>query len=326
MTLHLPIARPQRFDARARAALGHELRAAAVDTLQVNLGKRCNQACRHCHVDAGPARTESMSEAHARRCVELVARDGIDVLDLTGGAPELHPMFRWMVTAARGHGARVLVRHNLTVVHEPGCDDLPDFFAAHRAALFCSLPHYTADATDRQRGAGVFERSVDALRRLNAAGYGLGDPARPLTLVHNPVGAFLPGDARDLEDDFRRALLERHDVRFDRLVSITNMPVLRFRDWLARAGQLARYERALEDAFNPATLPALMCRATVSVAWDGRLYDCDFNQMLELPLRDAAGHLDDFDLDALVARRVATADHCFGCTAGSGSSCGGALT
>jgi radical SAM/Cys-rich protein len=329
MTVHLPLApaaETQRFRERARHALGGELRARGVEVLQVNVGKVCNQACKHCHVDAGPARTESMSEATAALVLALVARHRFPVLDITGGAPELNPSFRALVEGGVASGSRVFVRHNLTVTFEPGQDDLPDFFAARGVELFSSLPHYTAEGTDRQRGGGVFAESIASLQRLNAVGYGQGDPRLPLTLVHNPVGAFLPGDPGDLEADFRRELAERHGVRFDRLVSIANMPIRRYREWLERTGQHARYQRTLEDAFNPATVSSLMCRTTVSVSWDGRLYDCDFNQMVDLAVLDADPTLAAFDLDALAERRIATAAHCFGCTAGSGSSCGGALT
>jgi radical SAM/Cys-rich protein len=329
MPLHLPLAPPadpHRFRERARHALGADLRATGVEVLQVNVGKVCNQACKHCHVDAGPARTESMSEATAARVLALVARHRFPVVDITGGAPELNPSFRALVEGGKASGSRVFVRHNLTVTFEEGHGDLPEFFAARGVELFSSLPHYTAEGTDRQRGGGVFERSIESLRRLNAAGYGVGDPALPLTLVHNPVGAFLPGDARELEDDFRRALGERHGVRFDRLIAIANMPIRRYRDWLERTGQHARYQRTLEEAFSPATVSSLMCRTTVSVSWDGRLFDCDFNQMLDLAVIDADAALERFDRDALARRRIATASHCFGCTAGSGSSCGGSLT
>lgn len=329
MTVRLPLvsdSADDRFRARARVALGGELLARGVEVLQVNLGKVCNQACKHCHVDAGPMRVETMSDATASRVLTLIAQHRFPVVDLTGGAPELNSSFRGLVQGARAAGSRVLVRHNLTVMFEAGQGDLPDFFADQGVELYCSLPHYTEAGTDRQRGGGVFAESVAGLRRLNAVGFGVGDPVRPLTLVHNPVGAFLPGDPRDLEDDFRRALGERHGVRFDRLVSLANMPIRRFREWLERTGQRGRYQRALEEAFNPATVPSLMCRSTVSVSWDGRLFDCDFNQMLDLAVLDADPTLAGFDRVALAARRVATGDHCFGCTAGAGSSCGGALT
>ncbi len=327
--LHLPLAQAitddSRFAARVRDRSGGPLRAVAVDTLQVNVGKRCNQACRHCHVDAGPARTEEMSRETAEKVIAALARNEIPTLDITGGAPELNASFRWMVTEARALGARVMVRHNLTVQFEPGQEDLPTFFDAHAVEVVSSLPHYTQQATDRQRGGGVFDKSIAALRNLNAVGYGTGRPDRPLNLVYNPVGAFLPGSQEDLERDYKRELSERHGVTFDGLFTITNMPIARFRDWLAKTGQLDEYQAKLEAQFNPATVPALMCRTLVSVSWDGLLYDCDFNQMCGLPLKGDALTIDDFDAVALARREVATADHCFGCTAGAGSSCGGAL-
>ena len=317
--------RALRFDARAAEALGTSLRADGVGTLQVNLGKRCNQACRHCHVDAGPARTESMSDAAVERVMAILTEHRIPVLDLTGGAPELHPRFRELVRHGRALGLTVIVRHNLTVMFEPEQGDLPEFFAAQGVALFSSLPHYTEDGNDRQRGGGVFEASVRALRRLNAVGYGTGRPDLPLTLVHNPLGAFLPGPQRDLERDFRDSLGRHHGVTFDRLVTLANMPIARFAAWLEKSAQLDVYLDRLEQRFNPATVPALMCRGMVSVSWDGRLYDCDFNQMLDLPVRGRDSSLEGFSPDALRGRAVVTGAHCFGCTAGSGSSCGGAL-
>jgi radical SAM/Cys-rich protein len=216
-----------------------------------------------------------------------------------------------------------MVRHNLTVQHEPGQDDLPEFFAAHRCEVVCSLPHYTAEATDRQRGRGVYEGSVLALKRLNAVGYGRGN-GLVLNLVANPVGAFLPPRQEDLERDTREHLSRTHGITFDHLFTITNMPIARFERWLRQAGIYDDYLGRLEGAFNPATIPGLMCRSLVSVSWDGVLYDCDFNQMLELPLA-APSTIHGFDLDALTERRIATGDHCFGCTAGAGSSCGGSL-
>jgi radical SAM/Cys-rich protein len=266
-----------------------------------------------------------MSADVAARCAALMQAHAFAVVDLTGGAPELCPEFRGLVRAARASGARVIVRHNLTVMFEPGQDDLPEFFAAHDVEVVSSLPHYLAATTDRQRGQGVFERSLAAIRRLNAVGYGAGRAGRVLTLVYNPAGAFLPGPQADLAADFHRELAARHGVRFDALVALTNMPVRRFREWLERTGQLDEYVDRLEAAFNPATLAGLMCRSMVSVSYDGRLYDCDFNQMLDLRVLDAPDALAEFDPVALARRRIATADHCLGCTAGAGSSCGGAL-
>jgi radical SAM/Cys-rich protein len=316
---------PSRF---ARRLPGRDgvLRAAVPTTLQVNVGKRCNQACHHCHVDASPARTEVMPDDVVEACLDVLARTPeLDTLDITGGAPELHPRFREM--AGRGHalGRKVMVRHNLTIQFEPGFADLPRFFAEHRVEVVCSLPHYTEEATDRQRGRGVFARSIEGLRALNAVGYGR-EPGLVLNLVSNPVGAFLPPAQADLERDTRDWLLAHHGVVFDSLFTITNMPISRFAAWLQRAGNYDAYMARLEAAFNPSTVPGLMCRSLVSVGYDGRLYDCDFNQMLELGLEEGQPPtIFDFDRDRLSGRPVRTGEHCFGCTAGAGSSCGGAL-
>jgi radical SAM/Cys-rich protein len=310
----------------ARRLGGGELRAFRVTTLQVNVGKKCNQACRHCHVDASPLRTEVMPDPVFEACLGVLDRyPNLETLDITGGAPELHPRFREMVERARALGRKVMIRHNLTVQREPGQAELPAFFAEHGCEVVSSLPHYLQDATDRQRGRGVYEASIAALQRLNAAGYGRGD-GLVLTLVSNPVGAFLPPRQEDLERDMRAYLAEHHGVLFDRLFTITNMPIARFADWLDRAGIRGEYMDRLEHAYNPATLAGLMCRNLISVSWDGRLYDCDFNQMLELGLSDECpSTIFGLELERLVERRIRTADHCLGCTAGSGSSCGGAI-
>ena len=314
-----------RFGERLAQARG-ALRAGALATLQVNLGKRCNQACRHCHVDASPARTETMSDDVLEACVRALERWAqLTTVDVTGGAPEIHPRFRELVERARALDRHVMVRHNLTVQLEPGQADLPAFFARNRAEVVCSLPHYTEDATDRQRGRGVFGKSVTALRALNEVGYGRGN-GLVLTLVSNPVGAFLPPRQADLERDTRERLRDAHGVVFDRLFTITNMPIARFAEWLRRTGGYEPYMARLEAAFNPATLDGLMCRSLVSVGYDGRLYDCDFNQMLELDLEAGQPRtIHGFDLQRLEGRRVHTGEHCFGCTAGTGSSCGGSV-
>jgi radical SAM/Cys-rich protein len=297
-----------------------------VTTLQINIGRKCNQACRHCHVDASPQRTEMMSDEIVEACLDVLARGTeIATLDITGGAPELHPRFREMVGRARALGRVAMVRHNLTVQFEPGQSDLPAFFAAHQAEVVCSLPHYVAEITDRQRGRGVFDKSIDALRALNAAGYGQGGPL-VLTLVANPVGAFLPPRQEDLARDARDHLLRTHGVRFDRLFTITNMPIARFADWLRRADLYDTYMDRLTAAFNPATVDGLMCRHLVSVGYDGRLFDCDFNQMLEMEIHPGLPRtVRALDVRALAGRAIATGAHCFGCTAGAGSSCGGSL-
>jgi radical SAM/Cys-rich protein len=310
------------------------LRAAGIRVLQVNVGKLCNQTCHHCHVDAGPDRRESMSRETADACLDVLARHDIPTLDITGGAPEMNPHFRHLVERARQLGRQVIDRCNLTILLAPGFDDLPAFLAEHDVEVVASLPCYLAENTDRQRGDGVFAKSIEALRRLNALGYGGGDEAsgnrRLLTLVYNPVGPGLPPDQAELEAAYRQQLGERYGVAFDRLYTITNMPISRFLDDLLRSGEYEAYMQKLVAAFNPAAVDGLMCRTTLSVDWRGRLYDCDFNQMLELPLagtHDAAlsATIEACDWDALAARRINTAAHCYGCTAGAGSSCQGEI-
>ncbi|HVB79478.1 MAG TPA: arsenosugar biosynthesis radical SAM (seleno)protein ArsS [Candidatus Binataceae bacterium] len=316
------------FDrALSRRGLGPLTRARA-STLQVNVGKLCNQACHHCHVDAGPARVERMERATAVRVLELLARSpGVRTLDLTGGAPELNRNFRMLVEGGRRAGRAVMVRCNLTVMFEPGMERLGEFYRDNGVVLVCSLPCYSAANVERQRGRGVFEKSIAALRKLNALGYGAG--ALELSLVYNPVGPALPPPQAALEADYRREL-GAHDVRFNRLLTIANMPIARFAHQLHQWDKYADYMGLLVNHFNPGTVAGLMCRALVSVGWDGRLYDCDFNQMLEMSMgavgeRAALTVWDIDDLDALTGAPIATGAHCFGCTAGAGSSCGGAL-
>jgi radical SAM/Cys-rich protein len=322
-------------DATARAPIGFDeklakhglhLRAATVQTLQVNVGKLCNQACKHCHVDASPKRTEIMTRETVEQVLATLRKFRIPTLDLTGGAPELNPSFRYLVSEAKAAGAHVIGRHNLTVMFEPGQADLPEFFRAHQVEVISSLPYFLEQQTDAQRGNGVFTKSIEALRRLNAAGYGIDGSGLLLNLVYNPVGAFLPPPQASIESDFKRELQARYGLVFNHLFTITNMPIKRFLDYLRRSGNEERYLRKLIEAFNPATVEGLMCRTLVSVDWMGRLYDCDFNQMLELSVADELPqHIGDFDPVAFAERRIVTGAHCFGCTAGAGSSCGGAV-
>jgi radical SAM/Cys-rich protein len=308
------------------AKQGLQLRAATVQTLQVNVGKLCNQACKHCHVDASPKRTEIMPRETAEQVLAALRKFGIATLDLTGGAPELNPNFRYLVTEAKAAGAHVMVRHNLTVMFEPGQADLPEFFRAQQVEVVSSLPYFLEQQTDAQRGNGVFAKSIEAVRRLNAVGYGVAGTGLLLNLVYNPVGAFLPPPQASIEADFKRELQMRYGLVFNSLYTITNMPIKRFLDYLRRSGNEERYMRKLVEAFNPATMEGLMCRTLVSVDWTGRLYDCDFNQMLELGVVDELPqHIADFNPAAFAARRIVTGAHCFGCTAGAGSSCGGAV-
>lgn len=315
-------ASPVRFDEKLNGA---DFRSEKIETLQVNVGKLCNQACKHCHVDASPTRTEIMQRATIDECLRVLREFQIKTLDITGGAPELIPDFRYFVTEARKAGANVMIRHNLTVMFERSQEDLPEFFAANEAEVVCSLPYFLAAQTDAQRGGGVFEKSVEALRRLNAVGYGRDEKLR-INLVYNPTGAFLPPEQTAIEADFRRELAARYDVSFNNLYTITNMPIARFLDWLRRSRNEESYMTKLVNAFNPATVSGLMCRHLISVDWQGNLYDCDFNQMLELPLaEEMPPTIFDFSLEKLQNRKISTANHCFGCTAGAGSSCGGTV-
>ena len=296
-----------------------------IEVLQVNVGKLCNQTCAHCHVDAGPDRRESMTGETARQVIELLARHDIPTLDITGGAPELNPQFRFLVDEAAKLGRRVIDRCNLTVLMLPAQDGLVEYLAERRVVVTASLPSFRQAGTDAQRGDGVFAKSIVALRRLNEAGYGQGT-GLVLDLIHNPVGAFLPGSQASLERDYRRELSTRYGIVFDHLHAITNMPISRFLEFLERSGNTERYMDLLVRSFNPRAAGGVMCRTHLSVGWDGALYDCDFNQMLELPVdhgapATVAGLLASGEL----SRRIRTGLHCFGCTAGAGSSCGGAL-
>jgi radical SAM/Cys-rich protein len=304
------------------------LRRGRLDTLQVNLGYRCNQSCSHCHVGAGPSRTEMMgADTMALVPAVLRARD-ITCLDLTGGAPELHPGFRDLVRQARGLGVAVIDRCNLTILSEPGQEGLAAFLAQQGVKVVASLPCYSAGNVDRQRGEGVFERSLAGLRQLNGLGYGEPDSGLELDLVYNPQGPQLPPPQAALEADYRRELADSFGLRFNRLFTITNMPIQRFAAGLQQQGQLESYRALLRQHHNPANLDQVMCRSTVSVDWQGHLYDCDFNQMLDLPAGPASprAHLRQLLEQPLEGEPIAVADHCFGCTAGSGSSCGGALS
>jgi radical SAM/Cys-rich protein len=293
-------------------------------TLQVNLGYRCNQQCQHCHVNAGPKRRESMDDANIERIPAVLAARDLTRLDLTGGAPELHPRFRWLVSAARDLGVQVIDRCNLTILSELGQADLAEFLATQRVEVVASLPCYLEDNVDAQRGKGVYQRSIDGLRQLNGLGYGQQDSGLVLNLVYNPGGASLPPEQTGLEAAYKRELLERHGIVFNRLFTLTNMPILRFGSSLLSTGQFGDYMRLLKDSFSQVNLEQVMCRELISVDWQGRLYDCDFNQMLGLGLSHPA-HLADLLGTDPAGQPVRVADHCYGCTAGQGSSCGGAL-
>lgn len=326
------------FDAAvAGAGFPDGLRPGRLGILQLHVGKRCNLRCHHCHVDAGPHRTEKMSKATLEDVVALVdrlqARNDdhvrLHTVDLTGGAPELHPEFRWIVSEFRGRGLHVIDRCNLALLLLAAFADLPEFLAHNGVEVVASLPHWRAPNTDAQRGDGAFEKSIAGLKRLNDAGYGKGDPARRLTLMHNPAGAFLSSGRAAMEREWKAGLARTQGVSFDGLLMLNNMPIARFLDSLTARGDAERYRTMLAAQFNPAAVPGLMCRDTWNVGCDGTLYDCDFNGVLGVPMRRTDGStvtVADADADDLAGRRIGTGAHCFGCTAGAGSGCGGATT
>jgi radical SAM/Cys-rich protein len=301
---------------------------APVTTLQVNIGLRCNLACHHCHVESGPKRTEQLDRRGIERILALLELNpAIETLDITGGAPELHPDFRFLVSGARALGRRVIDRCNLTILFEPGQESTAAFLAEERVDIVASLPCYSMENVEKQRGRGVFDGSILALQQLNALGYGKGNTGLVLDLVYNPVGAFLPASQASLETDYRAELGTHFGIIFDRLLTITNMPIKRFAHELRRDGTFESYMDLLVENFSAANLPDLMCRSLISVAHDGTIYDCDFNQALDIPPPGKRKTIFDVDdLRSLEMDRIATARHCFGCTSGAGSSCGGALS
>ncbi len=304
--------------------VGNPLNAVAVDTLQVNLGYRCNLACRHCHVEAGPERSEMMTGQVMEQCLRVIEASGIRMVDITGGSPEMHPQFGGFLEECGTLAERVLVRTNgLILLEEPYARFL-DLYARNRVEVVVSLPHVDPEVTNRQRGEGVFPKVIEVITRLNAKGYGLDGAGLVLDLVHNPVGAYLPGSQAGLESRYREVLRERYGVVFNRLFSITNMPIGRYLDYLRETDNYDDYMKALVKAFNPSNLDHLMCKSTLSVGWDGRLYDCDFNQMLHLTVNHGApDNIAAFDVAGLAGREIVVGDHCYGCTAGPGSSCQG---
>jgi len=324
---NLPLARGD-FDAALTACGWREFRPAPLEILQINVGRLCNMTCRHCHVDAGPDRVaENMDRETVDLCLTALDKTTAHTVDITGGAPELNPHFRYLVDQCVARGKHVIDRCNLTILLVPRFADLPVWFAERGVEVVCSLPHCRKRNTDSQRGDGTFEKSIEALRRLNAAGYGHGDPGRRLTVMVNPVGAFLAAPQAALEREWKAELARNHGITFDRLITLNNMPISRFLEWLIETGNLQEYMERLTNLFNPATVAGLMCRNTLSVSWDGTLHDCDFNQMLDIPVARPDGgpvHIRDFDPAILQTRRIQTRPHCFGCTAGAGSSCGGA--
>ena len=298
-----------------------------LEVFQINIGKLCNQVCAHCHVDAGPDRKEeNMTRQTLEKCLQIIKQYNIPKVDITGGAPEMNPNFRWFVQECSEYGVHVMDRCNLTIIeaHDKYAD-LPQFFAANKVQVISSLPYFNKTRTDSQRGDGVFDQSIKALKKLNAVGYGMEGSELILDLVYNPSGAFLPGDQASLEGEFKRQMKRKYDISFNSLYAITNLPISRFLDYLLESGNYESYMTELVEAFNPGTIEGLMCRNTLSISWDGYIYDCDFNQMLNLKVDHPRQHIDDFDLDELGKRSIVLNQHCYGCTAGSGSSCGGEI-
>jgi radical SAM/Cys-rich protein len=303
---------------------GLRLNRAGLQTLQINVGRKCNQACRHCHVDAGPWRTEMVGREVARRIGDWIIEHRPPIVDITGGAPELSEFFKFFVECGQSVGARVLDRCNLTIIEEPEYGDLPEYLASHEVEVIGSLPCYTPENVARQRGGGVFEKSISALRKLNSVGYGT---RLPLHLVYNPVGPKLPGPQAELEADYKEELFRKFGIRFNQLYTLTNQPIARFAEDLRQHGQWDEYMALLQSGFNPATVEGLMCRTTLSVGWMGEVYDCDFNQMLRMQMRNGKPlYLWDVTPELLQNKTIETGDHCFACTAGCGSSCTGALS
>lgn len=302
------------------------LRTKILEIFQINVGKMCNQVCKHCHVDAGPDRKEIMTRQTMQLCLNAIVQSGAHTVDLTGGAPEMNPDFRWFVDELSKLGKKIIVRCNLTIiVANKKFNDLPEFFKKHKIEVVSSLPYFTASKTDSQRGDGVFERSIKALKMLNDQGYGSEGTGLILNLVYNPSGAFLPPDQTALEKEFKDKLKNHYNIQFNNLYAITNLPISRFLEYLVRSGNYENYMEKLVNAFNPAAAENVMCRNTISISWDGYIYDCDFNQMLELKIdvESSRQHLSTFDINVINSRRIKINQHCYGCTAGSGSSCGG---
>ena len=316
----------QPFSHKIHPTSGLTLR--AIDTLQVNLGRYCNLACIHCHVESGPTRTEMMNREMVDAVLRFLASSNISALDITGGAPELNPNFDYLVESAVGLGRHVMDRCNLTVIFEPGKDYLPEFFKKHQVELVCSLPCYSQENVDKQRGKGTFDSSIRALQRLNDIGYGQADGNLILNLVYNPVGPHLPPPQEKLEQDYKRILVENFGIAFNHLYCLTNMPITRYATHLKLRGEYDCYLELLANNFNGATLDQVMCRNLISVGWEGLIYDCDFNQMLNLPIRDRAGkplHISSLSIEQVRNHAITVGNHCYACTAGAGSSCGGTL-
>lgn len=316
------------FESKLKESGLFPLKPTQIEILQINMGKMCNQICQHCHVDAGPDRKEIMEREVMQHCLDVIEKHNIKAVDLTGGAPEMNPNFRWFVTEIRkiNDDINIIVRCNLTIIlANPKYHDLPDFFKTNNIEVVSSLPYFNAVKTDAQRGDGVFGKSIKALKMLNEVGYGIEGSPLKLNLVYNPSGAFLPAAQADLEAQFKKKLSAQYDIEFNSLFTITNIPISRFLEYLIRSGNYEAYMEKLINSYNISAAANVMCRNTISVGWDGYLYDCDFNQMLELKVETSnSQHIKDWDPTALTERNIVVNQHCFGCTAGAGSSCGGA--
>ncbi len=315
------------FKAKIAESNQFPLKAKKLEILQINVGYMCNQVCTHCHVDAGPDRKEIMTRETMLQCLEVIKNTEAHTLDLTGGAPEMNPDFRWFVEEAAKAGVKdFIVRSNLTIIRaNKKYHDLPDFFKKHNVHVVSSMPHWTKGKTDKQRGDGVFAKSIKALQELNAVGYGMPDSKLRLDLVYNPSGAFLPGNQAAMEKDFKKALLEDFNIQFHNLFAITNLPIARFLDYLIASENYEDYMYSLVEAYNPSAVKNVMCTNTLSISWDGYLYDCDFNQMLNLPVNSSIKHISEYNDDLLKGRNILISQHCYGCTAGAGSSCQGSV-
>ena len=316
------------FASKLRVSNLFPLKPIGIDIFQINVGKMCNQVCKHCHVDAGPDRKEIMTRETMELCLRAIRLSGAHTVDITGGAPEMNPDFRWFIEEIYTLGVqKIIVRCNLTIIlANKKYHDLPDFFKKHKIVVVSSLPYFSAGRTDAQRGEGVFEKSIQALQMLNKVGYGISDSGLVLDLVYNPSGAFLPSSQMVLEQEFKKKLKANYNISFNQLFAITNLPISRFLEYLIETNNYKGYMDKLIEAFNPIAASEVMCRNTISIGWDGFIYDCDFNQMLDLMVSCPSKHISDFHIDELQSRNIVINQHCYGCTAGAGSSCGGSLS
>ena len=314
------------FHEKYEETLGESLTTNEIEIFQINLGKMCNMVCKHCHVDAGPDRTEIMTKETLELCLQALMNSKIEKVDLTGGAPEMNPHFKWFVKEVKKLGKHIMVRSNLTILITNKFEDYAQFMAENEIEIISSLPYYKSNFTDKQRGSGTFDKSIEAMKKLNGLGYGQEGSGLILNLVYNPIGAFLPPQQEALENDYKKELLNKHGLVFNHLFTITNMPISRYLDYLIQSGNYDKYMTKLVTSYNPVAANNVMCKFTLSVSWDGYLYDCDFNQMLEMKVNHGAPtHIKDFDENKLQGRKVITGQHCYGCTAGAGSSCGGEI-